>query len=80
MCQMIALLTLLQGSVNDGLKCPLSRKAYGFLPLGNRKRHTPEVSVALDLCASPSQQCKFMSVHLNHPLQNCGAGALNLEK
>lgn len=70
------------GLCHWGTQSTQGREAFGLLSLGNRENHTPKVSVALHLCASPSWQCKIASVHLDHPLQNCGAGAgaLNLQK
>lgn len=62
-----------------GIQSPWTREAFGLLSVGNRERHSPSVCRLTIIYASSPQQCKLMSVHLKHPLQNrgSGAGALN---
>lgn len=80
--QRFALLTLLQGSVTEGLNPLGAGKPLDFCHW-ETERHTqtrcllPYISVH-HLPGS----VKITSVHLNRPLQNCGAGAgaLNLQK
>jgi len=70
------------GLCHWGTQSSRTREAFGLLSLRNKENHTPKISVALHLSASPSQQCKITSVYLNHTLQSCGtgAGALTLQK